>query len=171
MPKGPAMASYDPGFRLDTAAFNQARRTRTTRTSLYWLVLIMAACLVAAGFAVMASRMLNPAPAGHAQGRAALPPPPPPSHTRVAVWNVHGAPGAAGLAAATLAKAGYPVAGTRNTRSRRLRGTWIMYAPGAESPAHGVAAELGLNPKRVAPLDGVEPKSIAPASVLVLIGP
>ncbi len=164
------MASYDPAFRLDTDAYTQARRARTARTSIYWLILILVACGVAAAIAFTASHLFQSSPPGAAATHAALAPPPPVAQTRVAVWNVHARPAVVARLTGALAQAGYPIAGTRHARGARVRGTWVMYAPGAESAALGLARALRLKTRRVAPLDGVDPAAIAPATVLVLIG-
>jgi hypothetical protein len=166
------VASYDPAFRLDTDAYVKARRVRTARTTVYWLALILAACGVAAALALVAGSVLAPSsPGAHAAKPAPVQPAPPPAQTQVAVWSLRHSLRPATRMAGRLTAAGYALAATRTTKPGRLRGTWIMYAPGSESAALAVGHRIGVKPSRVTPLDGVDPSRIAPATVLVLLGP
>jgi hypothetical protein len=165
------MASYDPSFRLDTDAYQQARRTRNAKSSVYWLILILTACLVAAGLAVVAGRLLEPGtPAAADRAAAPLAPAPPPAETQVRVMRVHATPSVAKRTTKVLKAAGYGLATAHAVRTK-LHGTWIMYAPNGQSAALGVARRLHVPARRVEPLDGIDPSSIAPAAVLVVIGP
>jgi hypothetical protein len=166
------VASYDPAFRLDTDAYVKARRVRTARSTVYWLILIIAACGLAAMLAMVAGEVLSPStPGAHAQQPARPAPAPPPAKTQVAVWSLRHAMHPATKMAATLTGAGYALTGTRTARPGRVHGTWIMYAPGSQSAALAMAHRIGVKPTRVAPLDGIDPSRLAPATVLVLLGP
>ena len=163
------MASPENLFRLDTGAYNAARAARLTRASLYWLLLIGAAIVVAVviGLAIEHAPSLSSGPSSAAPRLA---PAPAATATPVAVWNASGVPGTAGRVAARVQSFGYPIADTRITRSR-VHGRVVMFAPGAESAAIALARHLKLDPARaVHPLDGVPASQIAPATLLVLIG-
>jgi hypothetical protein len=94
-----------------------------------------------------------------------------PAQTQVAVWSLRHSLRPATRMAGRLTSAGYALAATGTSKPGRLRGTWIMFAPGSESAAIAVGRRIGVKPTRVTPLDGVNPSRIAPATVLVLLGP
>ena len=166
------MAYPEQAFRLDTGAFRAARVARTTRTAAYWLTLIAiaGACAATIGFTVTRLRDATTTGPRAAPAPRPLPPAPAAAATPVAVWSVTGAASSASRMAARIGKLGYPIAST-HAAAWRTRGRLVLYAPGNESAAVALARRLGLDAAvAVHPLDGVEPREIAPAGVLVLIG-
>ena len=88
--------------------------------------------------------------------------------TRVWVLNGNGHSGAAGTEAAKLSAVGYRVRGTANARRTDYATTVVMYRPGYQGDAKRLARDMKL--KVVGPLDGLAPKALHGAQIVVLLG-
>ncbi len=185
------MAQPEALISLDTAAFGRARRSRLSRRLAYWLILAAAAAAITALLALAAARLeptparpgaTGAAPAAAAVRTAAVPPrsaipavpavgvAPPPGATPVTVWNGYGGQGAASQAAARLKGLGYPLAAVGNAKRPVFNHTLLLYVPGARAAAVTLARRLGLPRTSVAPLDGVRPKDVKPARLVLVLG-
>jgi hypothetical protein len=87
--------------------------------------------------------------------------------TSVLVLNGNGVPGAAAAAASRVRARGYQVAGTGNAAQSYGR-TVVMYRAGHRPEAKRLAAELGV--ALVGPLDGIGPRQLHGAHVVVVLG-
>ena len=88
--------------------------------------------------------------------------------TRVWVLNGNGRSGAAGTEAAKLSAVGYRVRGTANARRTDYATTVVMYRAGYQGDAKRLARDMKL--KVVGPLDGLAPKALHGAQIVVLLG-
>jgi hypothetical protein len=109
-----------------------------------------------------------------ATGGAAIPSRPEPKRTTlsrretsVLVLNGNGVPGAAAATASRARARGYQVAGTGNAAQSYGR-TVVMYRAGHRPEAKRLAAELGVT--LVGPLDGIGPRQLHGAHVVVVLG-
>jgi hypothetical protein len=109
------------------------------------------------------------APEKHAVGRAE---PKRPTlartQTRVLVLNGNGIAGAAASEASRARARGYMVAGTANA-PRSYGKTVVMYRAGHRPEAKRLAADMGV--ALVGPLDGLKPRQLQGAQVVVVLGP
>jgi LytR cell envelope-related transcriptional attenuator len=107
------------------------------------------------------------------------PKPVPPAHTArilpraktgVLVLNGNGINGAAAQAASIVRARGYAVTATKNA-PRTGYPTWrLMTAPGYAAEAIRFARDLGLSRTRVGPLDGMIPKQLHGAKLVLILG-
>jgi hypothetical protein len=119
----------------------------------------------------------------HAQGPAlpkpAPPAPPPPvkpaqlpllarADTSVLVLNGNGTTGAAGRAAASVEADGYLVAGTANAPTTDYRRSIVMYRKGRRAEGRRLAHDLGI--RVVGPLDGLRPRELMGAHLVLIVG-
>ena len=94
----------------------------------------------------------------------------PRSKTGVLVLNGNGVNGAAADAATIVRARGYPVTGTKNA-PRTGYPTWqLMTAPGYAPEALRFARDLDLSKSRVGPLDGMTPKQLHGAKLVLILG-
>jgi LytR cell envelope-related transcriptional attenuator len=101
------------------------------------------------------------APAHHA-------PPLARARTHVLVLNGNGIAGAAHTEAASLQTHGYPIASTGNAQRTDYAATIVMYRQGFDREAHRLARDAGIH--LVAPLDGLTPRSLHGAQLVVVTG-
>jgi hypothetical protein len=87
--------------------------------------------------------------------------------TSVLVLNGNGIPGAAAAEASRARARGYQVAGTGNA-AQSYGKTVVMYRPGRRPEAKRLAAEMGVT--LVGPLDGIGPRQLQGAHVVVVLG-
>jgi LytR cell envelope-related transcriptional attenuator len=87
--------------------------------------------------------------------------------TTVLVLNGNGIPGAAAAEASRARARGYQVAGTGNS-AQSYGKTVVMYRPGRRPEAKRLAAEIGVT--LVGPLDGIKPRQLRGAHVVVVLG-
>jgi hypothetical protein len=107
-------------------------------------------------------------PAHHAQPRAArlLPR----SKTSVLILNGNGISGAAAATATVVRSRGYRVSDTRNA-PRTGYPTWrLMAAPGFAGEAKRFARDMGLSQRLVGPLDGMIPRQLHGAKLVLILG-
>ena len=94
----------------------------------------------------------------------------PRSKTGVLVLNGNGINGAAADAATIVRARGYRVTGTKNA-PRSGYPTWrLMTAPGYAAEAIRFARDLDLSRSRVGPLDGMTPKQLHGAKLVLILG-
>jgi hypothetical protein len=94
----------------------------------------------------------------------------PRSKTGVIVLNGNGINGAAASAAAIVRARGYLVAGTKNA-PRTGYPTWrLMTAPGYAAEAIRFARDIDLPRTRVGPLDGMTPRQLHGAKLVLILG-
>jgi hypothetical protein len=89
------------------------------------------------------------------------------SQTSVLVLNGNGIPGAAATEASRARARGYQVAGTANA-AQSYGKTVVMYRPGRRPEAKRLAAEMGIS--LVGPLDGISPRQLQGAQLVVVLG-
>jgi hypothetical protein len=90
--------------------------------------------------------------------------------TGVLVLNGNGVNGAAAAAATVVRARGYRVTGTKNA-PRTGYPTWrLMTAPGYAPEAFRFARDLDLSKSRVGPLDGMTPKQLHGAKLVLILG-
>jgi LytR cell envelope-related transcriptional attenuator len=87
--------------------------------------------------------------------------------TSVLVLNGNGISGAAAAEASRARARGYLVAGTGNA-PRSYGRTVVMYRPGHRPEAKRLAADIGV--ALVGPLDGIGPRQLQGAQVVVVLG-
>ena len=87
--------------------------------------------------------------------------------TSVLVLNGNGIAGAAAAEASRARARGYQVAATGNA-ARSYGKTVVMYRPGRRPEAKRLAAEIGV--ALVGPLDGIKPRQLQGAHVVVVLG-
>lgn len=90
------------------------------------------------------------------------------SQTDVLVLNGNGRTGAAADAAAKLRGRGYMIAATGNAPRHDYATSVVMYRPGYRAEAHRLARDLRL--KVVGPLDGMKPKQLLGAHLVLVLG-
>jgi hypothetical protein len=94
----------------------------------------------------------------------------PRSKTGVLVLNGNGINGAAAQAASIVRARGYAVTATKNA-PRTGYPTWrLMTAPGYATEAIRFARDLDLSRSRVGPLDGMTPKQLHGAKLVLILG-
>jgi LCP family protein required for cell wall assembly len=86
----------------------------------------------------------------------------------VAVLNGGGAPGAAHKLAQQLSSQKVNVNTVANVSPSRAHGVWILYAPGAQAQAQGVARLLSAQSPTVAPIDPASRAAAGAAQVVVV---
>ena len=92
------------------------------------------------------------------------------SKTAVLILNGNGINGAAAQAAAVVRSRGYAVTDTRNA-PRIGYPTWrLMAAPGYAGEATRFARDMGLGRSRVGPLDGMIPRQLHGAKLVLILG-
>ena len=89
------------------------------------------------------------------------------SKTSLLVLNGNGIAGAAAAAAAQLHARGYPIRGTANA-PRSYGRSVVMYRPGRLPEGKRLAADLGVS--LVGPLDGLVPRQLHGAQLVVVLG-
>ena len=87
--------------------------------------------------------------------------------TSVLVLNGNGITGAAAAAASQLHARGYPIRGTANA-PRSYGRTVVMYRPGRLPEGKRLASDLGIS--LVGPLDGIVPRKLHGAQLVVVLG-
>lgn len=94
----------------------------------------------------------------------------PRSKTAVLIMNGNGINGAAAQAATIVRSRGYAVTDTRNA-PRTGYPTWrLMAAPGYAAESRRFARDMGLGPSRVGPLDGMTPRQLHGAKLVLILG-
>jgi hypothetical protein len=94
----------------------------------------------------------------------------PRSKTPVLILNGNGINGAAAQAAAIVRSRGYAVTDTKNA-PRSGYPTWrLMTAPGYTAEAKRFARDMGLAQSRVGPLDGMIPRQLHGAKLVLILG-
>ena len=94
----------------------------------------------------------------------------PRSKTSILILNGNGIDGAAAQAAAIVRSRGYTVTDTRNA-PRTGYPTWrLMVAPGYTAEAKRFARDMGLAQSRVGPLDGMIPRQLHGAKLVLILG-
>jgi hypothetical protein len=89
------------------------------------------------------------------------------SKTSVLVLNGNGIAGAAAAAASQLQARGYPIKGTANA-ARSYGQSVVMYRPGRRPEGKRLASDLGVS--LVGPLDGIVPRQLHGAQLVVVLG-
>ena len=89
------------------------------------------------------------------------------SETSVLVLNGNGIAGAAAAAASRMSARGYPLATTGNAAQGYGRSV-VMYRPGRLPEAKRLSADLGIS--LVGPLDGIKPRQLHGAQLVVVLG-
>ena len=90
------------------------------------------------------------------------------TQTSVLVLNGNGRAGAASAAAATLRARGYRIGSVGNAPRTDYPTTLVMYRPGFRPEAVRLAHDLHL--RVVGPLDGMRPRDLMGAHVVVILG-
>ncbi len=112
----------------------------------------------------------HPAKLTHARHPAAAARLLPRSKTSVLILNGNGINGAAAQAATIVRSRGYAVKDTRNA-PRIGYPTWhLMAAPGYVREARRFATDMGLYQSRVGPLDGMTPRQLHGAKLVLILG-
>lgn len=94
----------------------------------------------------------------------------PRSKTAVLILNGNGISGAAAATATVARSRGYRVTDTRNA-PRTGYPTWrVMAAPGFAAEAKRFAKDMGLSQTRVGPLDGMIPRQLHRAKLVLILG-
>ena len=94
----------------------------------------------------------------------------PRAKTSVLILNGNGIEGAAAQAAGIVRARGYAVTDTRNA-PRSGYPTWrLMAAPGYAAEARRFARDMGLAQSRVGPLDGMIPRQLHGAKLVLILG-
>jgi hypothetical protein len=94
----------------------------------------------------------------------------PRSKTSVLILNGNGIDGAAAQAAAVVHSRGYAVTDTRNAPHTGYP-TWrLMAAPGYTAEARRFARDMNLAQSRVGPLDGMIPRQLHGAKLVLILG-
>jgi hypothetical protein len=134
------------------------------------LLLIVAVALLSKPLAAHAKS----AALDHEVGTAAIPSRPEPKRTTlsrgqtsVLVLNGNGVAGAAAAEASRARARGYRVAGTANAPQTYGR-TVVMYRAGRRPEAKRLAADMGV--ALVGPLDGLSPRQLQGAQLVVVLG-
>lgn len=89
------------------------------------------------------------------------------AQTKVLVLNANGITGAAASEASRARARGYTVSGTGNT-ARTLGRSVVLYRPGHRPEAKRLARDEGI--PLVGPLDGITPRQLHGAQVVVVLG-
>ena len=89
------------------------------------------------------------------------------AQTSVLVLNANGATGAAASEASRARARGYKISGTGNAPLTLGRSV-VLYRPGAEPEAKRLARDEGIS--IVGPLDGIEPRQLHGAQVVIVLG-
>jgi hypothetical protein len=119
-----------------------------------------------AASAAVTKAKAKPRPARHAH----LPPILPRSKTGVLIMNGNGISGAAAQTATVVRARGYRVTDTRNA-PRSGYPTWhLMAAPGKAREAVRLARDLDLARSRIGPLDGMTPRQLHGAKLVLILG-
>lgn len=87
--------------------------------------------------------------------------------TSVLVLNANGATGAAASEASRARARGYKISGTGNAPLTLGRSV-VLYRPGAEPEAKRLARDEGIS--IVGPLDGIRPRQLHGAQVVIVLG-
>jgi LytR cell envelope-related transcriptional attenuator len=89
------------------------------------------------------------------------------AQTSVLVLNANGITGAAAAEASRARARGYKVSGTGNT-ARTLGQSVVLYRPGHRPEARRLARDEGI--PLVGPLDGITPRQLHGAQVVIVLG-
>jgi hypothetical protein len=89
------------------------------------------------------------------------------AQTSVLVLNANGITGAAAAEASRARSRGYKVSGTGNT-ARTLGQSVVLYRPGHRPEARRLARDEGI--PLVGPLDGITPRQLHGAQVVIVLG-
>jgi LytR cell envelope-related transcriptional attenuator len=89
------------------------------------------------------------------------------AQTKVLVLNANGINGAAATAASRARARGYRVSGTGNT-ALTLGRSVVLYRPGHEPEGKRLARDEGI--PLVGPLDGITPRQLRGAQVVIVLG-
>ena len=87
--------------------------------------------------------------------------------TKVLVLNANGITGAAAAEASRARARGYKISGTGNT-ARTLGQSVVLYRPGHKPEAKRLARDEGI--PLVGPLDGITPRQLHGAQVVIVLG-
>jgi uncharacterized iron-regulated membrane protein len=90
------------------------------------------------------------------------------TRTAVLVLNGVGTPGAAARTAEAVAAKGYKIGGITNAATMDYTRTTIMYRPGFRAEAARLGADMRV--KLVGPLDGMRPRDLSGAQLVVIVG-
>jgi hypothetical protein len=141
------------------------------------VALVELVALVAVGLVRLAphatpakSKATPPVTHVRAQAPPAVPSVPlrPRSHVRVLVLNGNGVGGAASAQAQTLQVEGYRVTGATNAERHDYARSMVMFVPGWQKEARRLARDTHI--RMVAPLDGLGPRQLRGAKVILLLG-
>jgi hypothetical protein len=88
--------------------------------------------------------------------------------TRVLVLNGNGRPGAAGERGGYVRAKGYQVTGTANAPRSDFARSLVMYRPGYKAEALRFGRDIGV--RRVVPLDGLKPRDLQGAVLVLIVG-
>jgi len=89
------------------------------------------------------------------------------AQTKVLVLNANGITGAAATEASRARARGYKISGTGNTALTQGRSV-VLYRPGHEPEAKRLARDEGI--ALVGPLDGITPRQLHGAQVVIVLG-
>jgi LytR cell envelope-related transcriptional attenuator len=89
------------------------------------------------------------------------------AQTKVLVLNANGITGAAATEASRALARGYKISGTGNT-ARTLGQSVVLYRPGHRPEAKRLALDEGI--PLVGPLDGITPRQLHGAQVVIVLG-
>jgi LytR cell envelope-related transcriptional attenuator len=136
------------------------------------LVLLLVGGVVAFGLPVAHVRARTGAAPPHQRAKSPPPPPRPPMLARaqvpVLVLNANGLAGAAADAADDVRVLSYPVSGVGNADDQTRPRSVVMYAPSFDREARRLANEIHV--AIVSPLDGIRPRALTGAKLLLLVG-
>ena len=90
------------------------------------------------------------------------------SHLSVLVLNGNGVQGAAAREAATLHGLGYRIGDATNAQRHDYARSMVMYVPPFAPEARRLARDTGI--RLVAPIDGLKPRALKGAKLVVLLG-
>ena len=92
------------------------------------------------------------------------------AETAVLVLNGNGVSGAANAAAERVRGLRYPIAAVADASRRDFPRTIVMYHPGLRGDALRLARDLGLEPGRAVPLDGLRTSQLRGAKLVLVVG-
>jgi len=114
------------------------------------------------------TKVAGPAPASTRRAKTGLPPVLARSETSVLVLNGNGVAGAAAAGAERVRRLGYLVAAVGNADSRGAARTVVMYRSGHAREARRLARDVQA--PIVTPLDGMKPRELMGAQIVLLLG-
>lgn len=92
------------------------------------------------------------------------------AETAVLVLNGNGVSGAASAAAERVRELRYPVTAVADASRRDFPRTIVMYRPGLRGEALRLVRDLGLEPARAVPLDGLRASQLREAKLVLVVG-